>query len=61
MLIGKLNDRVVEIVKVQSTVGFSEDKNWVLINLKLGDKISLEVKWLPVASTRFEWVRECHL
>jgi hypothetical protein len=61
MLIGKLGERVVEIIKVQSTVKFSQDKDWVLINLRLGDLQSLEVSWHPVAPTRFDWVREIHL
>jgi hypothetical protein len=62
MLIGKLKDRVVEIIKVQSALIFAEDKSeeFVLINLKPGDLQSLEVVWLPVADTRFEWVHEFH-
>jgi hypothetical protein len=62
MLIGKLQDRVVEIIKVQSALIFAEDKSeeFVLINLKPGDLQSLEVRWLPVVDTRFDWVREIH-
>jgi hypothetical protein len=62
MLIGKLKDRVVEIIKVQSALIFAEDKSeeFVLINLKPGDLQSLEVVWLPVADTQFEWVHEFH-
>jgi hypothetical protein len=51
-------DRVVEIIKVQFEVKFSEEKGWILINLEPGDLQSLTVRWLPVATTRFEWARE---
>lgn len=58
MLLGKLKNRVVEIVKVQHTVKFSDEKDWVLVCLQPGNLQSLEVCWHRVAETRFEWVRE---
>lgn len=58
MLMAKWNDRVVEIIKVQHEVAFSPDKDWVLINLEPGNLQSLTVRWLPVETTLFSWVRE---
>lgn len=60
MLLGKwlAQDRVVEIIKVQRDVLFSKEKDWVLINLEPGDQQSLTVRWLPVATTLFDWVAE---
>jgi hypothetical protein len=56
-VLAKLNDKVVEIVKVQRDVAFSPQKNWILICAEPAKKASTAVRWVP-ASTRFEWVRE---
>ena len=58
--VAKMTDgKVVEVVRVADTVGFSPDRVWVMICLDF-EKISRkrsEFKWMP-ATTRFEWVRE---
>ena len=60
MFVAKMVDgRIVEVVKFAHSVGFSPDKDWVMICYDF-DKIQRrreQVKWIP-ASTRFEWVRE---
>ncbi len=58
-VVAKMNDRLVEVVKVASTVQFSNTPGWVLICLDLeqGERKKSQFRWLP-ASTRFEWVRE---
>ena len=56
-LLAKMSDRVVEIVKVQRNVAFSQQKNWILICAEPAKKSSTAVRWVP-ATTRFEWVRE---
>lgn len=60
MMIAKMTDgRIVEIVKFAHHVGFSPDKDWVMICFDF-DKINRrreQVKWIP-ASTRFDWVKE---
>lgn len=57
VLIAKYKDKIVEIVKVQHTVAFSKELDWILISHQINKKDSLQVKWVP-ASTRFEWGRE---
>ena len=59
MIVAKLNDKIVEIVRVAWEVGFSQDKGWVCINPEIGKPNSLASKWVPL-STRFEWVRKVH-
>jgi hypothetical protein len=54
--VAKLNDKVVEIVKVAYDVQFSQDKGWVCICSEIAKPNSLAVRWVP-ASTRFEWVK----
>lgn len=58
MKIAKMTDgKIVEIVKVRETVGFSNDKGWVLVCFDIGKKNTCAVKWFPI-STYFVWVRD---
>lgn len=57
--LGKLDDRVVEIVKTQQQVGFSAQQGWILIckDWQRIQRKRQQYLWVP-AATRFEWVRE---
>lgn len=60
MMIAKFKDKIVQIVKVQDSVGFSDEKGWIFICYDF-DKIyrrRFEFKWVKASETRFEWVRE---
>ena len=58
--VAKMTDgRMVEVVRVAETVGFSPEKGWVMVCMDF-EKISRKrehFKWVS-ATTRFEWVRE---
>ena len=58
--VAKMTDgRVVEVVRVAETVGFSPDRGWVMVCFDF-EKINRKrenFKWVP-ATTRFDWVRE---
>ena len=54
-LVAKLNDKIVEIVKVAETVQFSNEKNWVLIGHEVNKRLSM--KWLEVNKVKFDWIR----
>jgi hypothetical protein len=58
--VAKMTDgKVVEVVRVADTVGFSPEPGWIMICMDF-EKISRkksEFKWVP-ASTRFDWVKE---
>jgi hypothetical protein len=58
-MMGKIEDsgKIVRILKKQHSVPFSDEKNWLLIDIDpaKGNK-GLGLKWVP-ASTRFTWVR----
>jgi hypothetical protein len=54
-LVAKLNDKIVEIVKVAETVQFSNEKNWILISHEVNKRLSM--KWLEVDKVKFDWVR----
>jgi hypothetical protein len=60
VIVAKMTDgRIVQVVRVADTVGFSEDKNWVMVCFDF-EKINRkreQFKWVP-AATRFDWVRE---
>jgi hypothetical protein len=57
-VLAKMNNRVVEIVKVAREVQFSTAPNWILICLDFEhvESRKSQFKWVP-ASTRFEWIR----
>ena len=58
--VAKMADsRIVEVVRVAETVGFSPEKGWVMVCMdfeKMYGKRT-EFKWVP-ATTRFDWVKE---
>ncbi len=58
-IVAKMNDRLVEIVKVVDEVKFSNTRGWVMIcmDFEQADCKKSQFKWIP-ASTRFEWVKE---
>jgi len=59
MLVAKMNNRLVEVVRVADTVGFSTARGWVLVcmDFEKPNRKKENFKWVP-AATRFEWVRE---
>jgi hypothetical protein len=60
VIVAKMTDgRVVQVVRVTDTVGFSTDKNWVMVcfDFEKIDRKREHFKWVP-ATTRFDWVRE---
>jgi len=59
VLVAKLNDKIVEIVKVTETVQFSDEKNWILISHHVNKRLSM--KWLKASDVRFDWVRSFRL
>lgn len=60
MVIAKFKGKIVQIVKVQESVMFSEDKGWIFICYDF-DKINRrreQFKWIKASEARFEWVKE---
>ena len=58
MIVAKMNGRIVQVVRVADTVGFSQDRGWVMIcfDFEQIERRKQQFKWVP-ASTQFEWVR----
>jgi hypothetical protein len=58
-VIAKFQGKIVEVIRVTETVGFSTEKGWVCITTDVGvpERKKQQFKWVP-ASTEFEWVRE---
>ena len=56
--VARMNDRVVEVVRVADTVAFSSECGWVMVCLDFekAERKKSEFRWVP-ASTRFDWVR----
>lgn len=59
IMVAKMNDKLVEIIKTADRVGFSEERGWICICVDFWEPVRRQqgVKWIP-ASTRFDWVRE---
>lgn len=60
MMIAKIGDKIVEVIRIAETVAFSTEQNWVCICDSSGkyseQKRIITTRWVP-ATTRFEWVR----
>jgi hypothetical protein len=56
--VGKIKDRIVQVVRVADTVGFSSERGWVMICMdwEQAERRKTQFRWVP-ASTRFEWIR----
>jgi hypothetical protein len=59
--IGKMNGKMVQIVKIADTVPFSNERGWVMVcfDFEQAERKKSYFKWMP-ASTHFEWVRVFH-
>lgn len=60
MVIAKMNGKIVQIVRVQHSVKFSDEKDWIFICFDF-DKIDRrreQFKWFKASETKFDWVRE---
>jgi hypothetical protein len=60
MIVAKMKDKIVQIVRVADTVQFSKDSGWIFICFDF-DKINRrreQFKWVKASETKFEWVRE---
>ena len=56
--VARMNDRVVEVVRVADAVAFSSERGWVMVcfDFEKAERKKSEFRWVP-ASTRFDWVR----
>jgi hypothetical protein len=60
MIIAKFKDKIVQIVKVQESVMFSQEKDWIFIcfDFEKPNRRREKFKWVRASEIRFEWVRE---
>ena len=56
--VAKMNNKIVEILRVAETVGFSDERGWVCICPHVGDVNSNAVKWVRIEKCYFTWIRE---
>jgi len=59
VIVAKMNNQIVQIVRYASTVAFSKEPGWFCIcfDFDKQNRRREQIKWVP-ATTRFEWVRE---
>lgn len=59
MLIARIDNRFVRIVRTAHHVAFSQQTDWILIehDIHLPEHKRLNRRWVP-AATRFDWVRD---
>jgi len=60
VIVAKIKDRIVQVIQITDTVAFSKEKGWICICMdwEQAERKKSQFKWVPVASTRFEWVRK---
>lgn len=60
MVIAKYKGKIVQIVKVQETVMFSTEKDWIFIcfDFDKQNRRREQFKWVKASETKFEWVKE---
>lgn len=58
-VIAKFQGKIVEVIRVTETVGFSKETGWVMVctDFEQPERKKQQFKWIP-ASTKFEWIRE---
>lgn len=59
MLVARLNNKFVRVVRFARTVAFSNELNWLLIehDLHLPEHKRQHRTWVSAENTRFDWVR----
>ena len=59
VVVARLQNRLVQVVRVADQVGFSQERGWVMLCLdwEQPERKKQQFRWVP-ASTRFDWVRE---
>jgi hypothetical protein len=57
--VARLQNRLVQVVRVADRVSFSQERGWVMLCLdwEQPERKKQQFRWVP-ASTRFDWVRE---
>lgn len=60
MIIAKFRGNIVQIVKVQKSVMFSTDKDWIFICFDFDKRFHKreQFKWVRAETAHFDWVRE---
>lgn len=60
MIVAKMKNQIVQIVKVQDTVQFSTERGWIFIchDFEKIYRRREQFKWIKVSEARFDWVRE---
>ncbi len=58
-VIAKIQDKIVEVIRVTETVGFSKEKGWIMVctDFEQPEHKKQQFKWMPT-TTKFEWIRE---
>ena len=59
IVVAKIHDSVVQVVRYSDAVGFSTEKGWFMVctDWQQPEHKKQHFSWMP-ANTRFDWVRE---
>ena len=55
--VARMNNRIVEVIRVAETVGFSTERGWVCVSNHPGDVNTNTVRWVRMNQQHFDWVR----
>jgi hypothetical protein len=61
IIVAKWNNRIYQIIRVVESVTFSEEKKWILLSSQINKVDSIQLRWVRVENTRFDWVREFNI
>jgi hypothetical protein len=61
IIVAKWNNRIYQIIRVVESVTFSEEKEWILLSSQINKMDSIQLRWVRVENTRFDWVREFNI
>jgi hypothetical protein len=61
IIVAKWNNRIYQIIRVVESVTFSEEKKWILLSSQINKMDSIQLRWVRVENTRFDWVREFNI
>lgn len=58
VIVAKIKDQIVQIMRVTEVVSFSDEKGWVMIcvDWEQAERKKSQFKWIP-ASIPFTWIR----
>jgi hypothetical protein len=56
--VARMNNKIVEVIRVADTVAFSTERGWVCVSPHVGNMNSNAVRWYRIDEVHFDWIRD---